>query len=86
MPPASGWRTPSTANVMASGTDSASSAAHASTDAGPGDLGGERGEDQDARAEHGADVEGGGGAGGQQRMIRRSRGMWCSSMPCELAL
>ena len=35
VPPASGKRTPSAAKVMASGADSASRPAHASTDAGP---------------------------------------------------
>ena len=65
MPPASGWRTPSAANVIASGTESASSPAQASDGRGAGGLGGERGEEQDAGAEHGADVQGGGGAGGE---------------------
>ena len=34
-PPATGWRTPSAANVTASGAERTSSAAHARIDAGP---------------------------------------------------
>ena len=75
MPPASGWRTPSAAKVMASGADSASSADPRQDGGGTGGLGGQRGEDQDAGAEDGADVEGGGRAGGEHAgSVPRNRG------------